>query len=143
MNGLAERRTEVSDISAAMRNVTVLVAGYLGVSVLTLVAIVLLRNDTTMVNAAVWIRGTIVVASAALTFLFARRAANGSARGFLRLRIVSVVMVVAIAAIIAVPGPFPLWLKIEQGCCGLLLLAVVVAVNGGRLRSLFRAESAL
>ena len=48
--------------------------------------------------------------------------------------------VVAIAAIIALPGTFPLWMKIEQGACGLLLASVVVTVNGSRLRSLFAAE---
>jgi hypothetical protein len=36
-----------------------------------------------------------------------------------RLRIVSAVVLVAIVVIIAPPGGFPLWLKIEQGGCGL------------------------
>lgn len=55
------------------------------------------------------------------------------------MRIVSGVMVGAIAVIIALPGSFPLWLKLEQGVCGLLLLGVVALVNGRRLRSLFAA----
>jgi hypothetical protein len=49
-------------------------------------------------------------------------------------------MVAAIAVIIALPGTFPLWMKIEQGVCGLILLGVVVIVNGRRLRSLFAAK---
>jgi hypothetical protein len=125
---------------AAFRDVKRLVGCYLGVSVLTFVAIVLLRGHTAEVNSAVWTRGTIVVASSLLTFAFVVRAAQGSRRAFLRLRIVSAIMVAAIAAIIAVPGTFPLWMKIEQGVCGLLLVGVVVLVNGKHLRSLFTVK---
>lgn len=119
-----------------IRAMRLLVGGYLAVSVLTLGAIVLMRN-TSAVNAAVWIRGTIVVASALLTTAFVAGNARGSRRAYLRLRIVSAVMVVAIAAIISIPGPFPLWMKIEQGFCGLLLIGVVVIANGRRMRSRF------
>ena len=101
------------------------------------VAIVLLRNNTTIVTPAVWVRGTIVVASALLTTSFAAQMARGSSGGYLRLRLVSAIMLVAIAVIIALPGTFPLWMKIEQGVCGLLLLGVVVIVNGKHLRSAF------
>jgi hypothetical protein len=123
--------------AAALRSVQLLVAGYLALSVLTLIAIIALRNHTTVVNAAVWTRGTIVVASATLTVLFARRAARGSRKGFLRLRIVSAVMLVAIVVIISLPGTFPLWMKGEQAVCGLLLLGVALLVNGKHLRSVF------
>lgn len=125
---------------SAFRGLKLLVGAYLTVSVLTLLAIVLLRNDVSVVTSAVWVRGTIVVASALLTLSFTVRAANGSRRAYLRLRIVSAVMVVAIAVIIALPGTFPVWMKIEQGGCGLLLLGVVAVVNGRHLRSLFAAE---
>ncbi len=120
--------------------VKALVGTYLGVSVATIVAVVLLRDNAAMVNAAVWIRSTIVLASALLTLSFVIRAARGSRRAFLRLRIVSAVMVIAIAAIIALPGTFPTWLKIEQGACGLLLIGVVALVNGKALRSAFAAK---
>ncbi|MEV4266948.1 hypothetical protein [Kribbella sp. NPDC049584] len=123
--------------AAALRSVQLLVAGYLAISVLTLIAIIALRNHTSMVNDAVWTRGTIVVGSALLTFLFARSAARGSRRGYLRLRIVSAVMLVAIVVIISLPGVFPLWMKGEQAVCGLLLLGVALLVNGKHLRSVF------
>ncbi len=42
--------------------------------------------------------------------------------------------------IIALPGTFPLWMKIEQGVCGLLLIGVAVLVNGKHLRSSFGAK---
>ena len=124
----------------AFRSTELLVGGYTGISVLTLVAIVVLRNHAAVVNSAVWTHGTIVAASALLLFTFTVRAAAGSRRAYLRLRIASAVMVVAIAVIIALPGTFPLWMKIEQGVCGLLLIGVVVIVNGKHMQSLFAAK---
>ncbi len=137
MNASSLAQHELNSSRSAWRGTAVLAGTYLGISVLTLAAIVLLRNHPGIVNPAVWIRGTIVVASALLTVALTRRAASGSRPAFRRLRIVSAVMVVAIAVIIALPGTFPLWMKIEQGVCGLVLLCVVVLVNGTRLRSTF------
>jgi hypothetical protein len=114
-----------------------LIIGYLTLCMLTLVAIILLRNHTDMVNDAVWTRGTIVAATSLLLLSFAVRAARGSRKAFLRMRITSAAMVVAIAVIISLPGTFPVWLKIEQAVCGLILLGVVAVVNGKHLRSLF------
>ncbi len=115
-----------------MRNVVWLISGYAAVSLLTLVAVIVFRHDATMVTTAVWIRSTIVAASSLLTLFFAVRAARGDRRMLLRLRVVTAVMLVAIVVIIALPGTFPLWLKFEQGICGLLLLAVVVHINRRR-----------
>jgi hypothetical protein len=89
------------------------------------------------VNAAVWIRGSFAAASALAMFLFTLAAARGSRRMYLRLRLVSAIVVVAIAVIISLPGTFPVWLKVEQGVCGLLLLGVVALVNGKQVRSAF------
>jgi hypothetical protein len=120
---------------AGFRPVLLLTGGYATLSVLTLIAIVVFRNDHTIVTDAVWVRATLVVASSLLTFAFARSAARGSRKGLLRLRIVSGVMLVAIVVIVALPGLFPVWLRIEQAVCGLLLLGVTVLVNGRRARA--------
>jgi hypothetical protein len=122
---------------AALRALKLLVGAYLGLSILTVGAIVVLRGDPAIVNDAAWIRGTIVFLASALMFVFAVRAVGGSRKAFLRVRIMSTIMVVAIAVIIALPGTFPVWLKLEQAVCGLILIGVVVLVNGRRLRSLF------
>ena len=119
--------------AAGFRPVLLLTGAYAALSVLTLVVIVLFRNHPAMVTDAVWVRATIVFASSLLTFAFARSAAGGSRKGLLRLRIVSAVMLVAIVVIVVLPGLFPLWLRIEQAACGLLLLGVTVLVNGRRL----------
>ncbi|WAL63878.1 hypothetical protein ORV05_23145 [Amycolatopsis cynarae] len=124
-------------VQRAFRAVKLLIGTYTAVSVLTLVAIVALRGHASVVNDAVWIRGTLVLVSSLLTMAFALRAARGSRAAYLRLRIVSAVMVLAIAVIVAVPGPFPVWMKIEQGGCGLVLAGVVAIVYGKRLRAVF------
>lgn len=129
-----------TSMSPALITIRRLVSAYVGLSILTLLVIAGLRDDHAAVNSAVWTRGGVVMASSLLTLSFVRRAAGGSRRAFLRLRIVSAVMVAAITAIIASPGPFPLWLKVEQGACGLLLLGVAVLVNGRHLRTHFAAR---
>ena len=137
---LASATGHIARNQAALRTVTALVGTYLAISALTLIAIVILRNNPAIVTTAVWIRGSIVVASAALMFVFARRAAAGAPRAFLRVRLISAIMLVAIVVIIALPGTFPLWMKLEQGVCGALLLVVVILVNGRRPRSFFAAD---
>jgi len=136
-SGAMPTTLSTSRTSSTWRSVTLLITAYLAVSVLTLAGIIALRNNPAAVNDAVWVRGTIVVASAVLTLSFARRAARGSARAYLRLRLVSAIMLVAIVVIDVLPGTFPLWMKVEQAICGLLLLGVVLLVNGKHLRSVF------
>ncbi|WP_424891471.1 hypothetical protein [Streptomyces sp. XH2] len=86
---------------------------------------------------AVRVRAGIVVAASLLMASFAARTARGHSRSHLRLRLSSAAMAVAIAAIVALPGTFPAWLKAEQAACGVLLLGVVLAVNGKQMRSAF------
>jgi hypothetical protein len=129
-----EARLNHPQSQQALRTAQVLAGCYLGISMLTLAAIILLRNNADLAPAPVWVRGVIVVVHACVLLLFAVWTARGSRRGYLLLRLASAIMVVAIAVILALPGDFPLWFKVEQGVCGLLLLGVVVIVNGKRLR---------
>ncbi len=126
----------------AFRAVTLLVGGYLALSVLTMVVIVLLRHNPRAVNAAAWIRGTIVVLSALVMAAFAVRMARGSAAAHRRLRLLATVMVVAIAVIVAIPGMLPLWMRLEQAACGLLLTAVATLTRGRHLRAVFEEDTA-
>jgi cytochrome bd-type quinol oxidase subunit 2 len=130
--------TTTNSTHQALRPAKRLIGWYLALSTATLVAVVLLRHDASVVDDAVWTRTVIVVASAMLTYLFAARAARGSRGAFRRLRIVTAVMTVAIAVITVLPGVFPVWLRVEQFVCGLLLLAVLIVVNGRDVRALFR-----
>jgi hypothetical protein len=128
--------------TTALRTTTILVAAYAALSVVTLVAVILLRNNPNIVNVAVWIRGCFAAASGLTLTLFAIGAARGSRPAFRRVRIISAVIVVAIAAIILLPGTFPLWMKIEQGVCELLLIGVVILVNRRHVRAQFATQKA-
>ncbi|TDP96172.1 hypothetical protein EV186_104154 [Labedaea rhizosphaerae] len=127
-------------MSMTFRTAKMLVVAYVVLSVLTLGAIVVLRNHPDLVTDAVWVRATIVVLSSLLTLLFTRQAAKGSRRGYLRLRLVSAIMLVAIVVIVALPGAFPVWLRLEQAVCGLLLLGVVIDINSSGVRAAFAAK---
>ncbi len=125
---------------AAFCWIKLLAGGYLGISALAVVAIVLMRHHPAEVTSAVWTHGIVVAASAVLVFGLAVRAARGSRGAYRRLQISSVGIVVAIAVIIALPGSFPLWMKAEQGLAGLFMIGVAVLVNRSHLRSLFAAK---
>ncbi|MEV4503188.1 hypothetical protein [Streptomyces klenkii] len=124
-------------IQRALRSTKRLVACYVGLSVGTLAAVIVLRDQHDIVTGAVWVRTSIVVAASLLMASFAAGTARGHSRSYLRLRLSSAAMVAAIAVIVALPGTFPAWLRAEQAVCGLLLLGVVLAVNGKRMRSAF------
>lgn len=125
---------------AAFRNVKVLVGGYLVISLLTLAAIILLRNNAAIAPASVWVRGFIVILHARITLAFAARMARGSRVGYTLLRLSSVAMLVAIAVILAIPGDFPLWFKIDQGICGVLLLGVIIILLNKQVHSVFAKQ---
>ncbi|MFD7919465.1 hypothetical protein ACFV3R_09590 [Streptomyces sp. NPDC059740] len=129
-----------SRVQASFRGVRRLVGYYFLLSLLTLGVVILLRDHSSLVNDAVWTRSVIVVASALLTWIFARRAARGSRKGFLQVRLVSAIMLVAIVVIISLPGTFPTWMRAEQAVCGLLLLGVVIKINSKHVRRLFAAS---
>jgi len=138
---IAETKIQHPRSQAAFRAVKLLIGSYLGISVLTMVAAILLRGNAAIAPIAVLVRGSIVVGHALINLLFAARMARGSRVGYILLRISSIVMVVAIVVIIAIPGDFPVWFKIEQGCCGLLLLGVVIVAFTKQVRSVFARKA--
>ncbi|MEV7010519.1 hypothetical protein [Streptosporangium sp. NPDC051022] len=117
-----------------------LVGGYVLISVLTLVAVYLMRDDPALVNDAVWVRGGIVAVTSVVMLGFVAGTSRGRRRSYLRLRIASAIMVAAVVVLASLPGFLPVWMRIEQGVCGLVLTGVVVIANGRHLRSLFTAE---
>ena len=124
------------------RRIKGFIGGHLTVSVLTLGVAAALSGRTSAVDAAVWIRATLVAVGAVVLYVCAARAARGSRGAYRRLRILSAVTLAAIVAVVALPGTFPLWLKAEQAGCGLLMAAVVVLANNRALRALFAAPAA-
>ncbi|MEV8631942.1 hypothetical protein AB0395_09815 [Streptosporangium sp. NPDC051023] len=147
MNARTPRLSVISDEAlkhprslTAFRGMRLLVGGYVLISALTLVAVYLLRDNPALVNDAVWVRGGIVAVTSVVMLGFVVGTARGRRRSYLRLRLASAIMVVAVAVLISLPGFLPVWMRIEQAVCGLVLIGVVVIVNGRHLRSLFTAK---
>jgi hypothetical protein len=126
----------------AFRTLRRLLGVYLALGVATLAVAGLLRHHPAVVGSAVWTRSTIVVATGALLFAFVARAERGSRPAYRRLRIISAATVVAIVVIVAVPGMFPVWLRVEQSAAGLVMLGVAAIANGPRLRAAFAPRPA-
>lgn len=105
-----------------------LVGAYVGLSILTVAAIVTLSQvDPSEVTPQAWVRGIIVAATSVLTLLFADRAAKGRPRALLRLRLVVTIVLVAIVGVLLFL-PLPGWMVVEQGACGVLLLATAAII---------------
>ncbi|MEV6912708.1 hypothetical protein [Amycolatopsis sp. NPDC051071] len=117
----------------------VLVSCYIGISVLALLVAYLWRDRPDLVNDIVWVRGEGVLIASVVMLVFVLGTTRGRRGAYLRLRIASAAMVVAIAVLISLPGFLPVWMRVEQGLCGLVLIGIAVIANGGHLRSLFAA----
>ena len=116
------------------RVVTWLVGAYAVLSGLTVVAIVTFASVApSLVNPQAWVRGIIVAVTSLLTFAFARRAATGSPRALLRLRIIVAIILVAIGAVLFLV-PLPGWMIVEQIACGIFLLATAFLIFRPRPR---------
>jgi hypothetical protein len=108
------------------------IGAYLVLSCLTVAAIAVLSAlAPAQVSPQAWVRGVIVAATSILTLLFANGAVKGRPRALLRLRIVLVVLVAAVAGVLfflVLPG----WMVIEQAVCGALLMSAAVAAFASR-----------
>lgn len=106
------------------------------------VAAVLAMVDPVEVNWVVWLRGS-VVAAASLVFVAVTRAASrGSRRAFTRMRWISILAPIGIGLIIVSPDSgYPLWMKLEQGLIGILIVAIAVLLNRRSTRAAFPKES--
>ncbi len=113
-------------ITPALRAARTLTIVYVGLSVLTVIALgVLTAVAPEVVSIPAWVRAAIVAGLSFLTLSFAMRAVRGRPKALLRLRIVSIVLVVAVAGVLFFL-PLPIWMVIEQAACGLVLLAVAI-----------------
>jgi hypothetical protein len=89
-------------------------------------------------NSAVWTRGVIATALAAVLIVLAGRAFRGSRAAYVRMRVMSTVAPIAIAIIVALPHDgFPAWMKVEQAVIGLLLAAVAVMIGRRAVRDAY------
>jgi hypothetical protein len=142
MSQILTSRGSVLDVTrrAAFRPVLLLVSAFLAVSTGMLVFLAGASAAGAGIDGAIWTRCSFVVGSAIVLLLLAVYGARGARRAFVRLRIVSPVVVAAIVVIVSIPGFLPDWVRFEQAVCGILVLPVAILVNLPRIRSLFAAR---
>jgi len=123
---------------AALLRVRRLLSAYLAVGVAAVAAIIATRNS----NPEVYAAGIGRLVGGTVMFVFAGRAVRGLRSAFTRVRIVSGIVTLTVLPVLLVPGRFPTWLRVEQGCSGLIALGVVLIANSRHLRSAFAANEA-
>ena len=126
-----------SDRRAAFRPVVLLSGAFVAVSAAMIAFLSIATATGTAFEVAIWIRCSLVLASGIVVLAMAVAAARGSRGAWVRLRIVSPIIVAAVVVIVSIPGFLPDGVRIEQAVCGLLLLPVAILVNLPRMRALF------
>jgi hypothetical protein len=122
---------------AAFRPVLILLTAFLVVCVAMLAVLVVLTTTGVGVDTTVWVRCSLVFGSAVVLLLFGAGAARGSRNAWVRLRIVSPIVVIAVVVIVSIPGFLPDWVRVEQAVCGALVLPVAIIANLPRTSALF------
>jgi hypothetical protein len=122
---------------ARFRPSLVLLAAFVLVSLAMELALIVQSVLGTAVDGAVWSRCSIVLAGAIVLLLLTVGAARGSRTAWIRVRIISTVVVAAVVVVVSIPGFLPPWVRIEQGVCGGLVLPVAILVNLRRTGDLF------
>lgn len=136
-NALSPSRPTASARAVAFRPIVILLTAFLVVSCAMEAVLVAQSASGLDIDTAIWIRCSLVLASSVTVLLFAIAAARGSRNAWIRLRIISAVVVVAIIVIVSIPGFLPDWVRIEQAVCGAFVLPVAVLLNLPRVTALF------
>lgn len=126
---------------AAFRPVLLLGGAFAAVSAVMIAFLGIASATGIGFESAIWVRCSLVLASAVVVLAIAASASRGSRAAWVRLRIISPVIVVAVVVIVSIPGFLPDWVRIEQAVCGLLLLPVAILVNLPRMRALFAGKA--
>lgn len=126
---------------AAFRPVLLLLWSFVALSAAMVAFLAVLTAVGVDVDIAIWVRCSIVLASAVLLLVFGIGAARGSRNALLRLRIVAPIVVAAVVVIVSIPGFLPDWVRVEQAVCGALVLPVAIIANLPRTRALVPAKA--
>ncbi|WP_037344898.1 hypothetical protein [Sciscionella sediminilitoris] len=134
-------RFDQSGARRAFRTVRFLLAAYAALSAAVLLTVVILALTGNPVTSFVWGRSGGVLASAAVTYWLAVRAARGARWAYRRVRVLTVVVPIAILAIDLIPGALPPWFIALQAVCALAVAAAAFPANGPVLRAAFGRDT--
>ncbi|MFC9238821.1 hypothetical protein ACFTZK_20605 [Streptomyces decoyicus] len=125
------------DTQRAFDKAKFLVAAYGALSAAALVTVAVLALTGHTVTPFMWGRSAGVLASAAVFYWLTVLAARGARWAYLRVRILSVIMPLAIIAVDMIPGICPTWFAMVQATCALPLVVAAFISNGSGLRAAF------
>lgn len=120
--------------TALLRPAVALTLVHLLLSLAAIAILIVDRDHAAVATTDAWVHGVIVAATAVLLASFAVRATGGSAAAYVRLRISSAVLLVALTVIALLPGAFPDWMRALEAVSAVCLAGVVVVVNRPRVR---------
>ncbi len=132
-------QTTRPEIRSALQTVARLWWLCAAVSVLALVVAAFLSiADPAEVNWVVWLRGSVVAAASLVFVAVTRAAARGSRAAYTRMRWISILAPIGILLILIAPDTgYPLWMKVEQGIVGAIIVAVAMILNRRPVRDAF------
>ncbi|MGW1864972.1 hypothetical protein ACWCPS_05375 [Streptomyces mauvecolor] len=118
------------------RKAKLIVAAYGALSSVVLLTVVIRALTGHTVSSFMWGRSGGVLASAAVTYWLTVIAAQGKRWAYVRVRVVSVVVPIAIVAVDIIGG-LPGWFVAMQVVCALTIGATAFVVNGSDVRAAF------
>lgn len=125
----------ISESSANVRRIAIIVRTYVAVVAATLVALgVLSAVDPGQAPQEAWIHAAIVAVFAVLLPLRLRSAATGSVRGLPAVGLIAGALVLVNAVEAAISGLFPGWMRVEMIGIALLMAGVILLVVRERVR---------
>ncbi len=89
------------------------------------------------VSPAVWVRSTIILLVSLFMLLCGMKMRRGRRWAYVRAKWIAILGTVGFVGIAVLPGPFPGWMRIEQGAQALVFLALAWMLTRPTLASLF------
>lgn len=105
---------------------------FFGMSILLAIMAYTFHAD---LSSQVWSRVIGLLVASPIYLLLGYLIHKGKRLAFNRLRISAIVGVAIIGWIVIEPGPYPMWIRVEQAIQGLILIGVIIAVHHPKIRA--------
>ena len=89
------------------------------------------------ISPAVWVRSTIILVVSLFLLLCGRQMLRGRRWAYVRAKWIAILGTIGFLGVAAAPGPFPAWMRIEQGAQALVFLALAWMLTRPTLALLF------
>jgi hypothetical protein len=113
----------------------VLLYGVFGAAVLA--TVIVRASAGHVVPGFLWGRSCVVLVTSVVAYWLLTAAGRGARWAYLRIRIISVVMPIAIVGVDLIPGLCPWWFAAMQAVCAVAIVPVAFIVNSARVGAAF------